>query len=63
MFGKIISNDPLVKLIKGKTSTTRRRKSTRRKSGGSLTASEKRIVNAVSRRVKTRKRVSTTRRR
>lgn len=49
----IIKSDPLVKMLTGKTATKRRKKS---KSKKGLTTAEKRIVNAVSRRVKTTKR-------
>ncbi|MNG00242.1 hypothetical protein D3C85_322470 [compost metagenome] len=50
-FKRIIKNDPLVKMITGKSSTTKRRKTS---SKGKLTASEKRIVSAVARRTKTK---------
>ena len=53
MFAKIIKNDPLIKALKG-GSTIRRTK--KRKTTTKLTSSEKRIVNAISRRVKTPKR-------
>ena len=48
----IFKNDPIAKMISGKS--TRRRKK-RKSSKGKLTVSERRIVNAVSRRVNTRK--------
>jgi hypothetical protein len=53
MLAKIFKNDPLIKALKG-GSTKRRTK--KRKTTTKLTSSEKRIVNAVSRRVKTPKR-------
>lgn len=52
----IFKKDPLVKMLTGKSTTTKRRKKSTRKSSGGLTTSEKRIVNAVSKRVKTTKR-------
>lgn len=45
----IIKRDPLVQMLTGKKGTTKKRKSSK-KSG--LSASEKRIVNAVARRTK-----------
>ena len=51
----IFKKDPLVQMLTGKSATKRKKKSTRKSSGG-LTTSEKRIVNAVSKRVKTTKR-------
>ena len=51
----IFKKDPLVQMLSGKSATKRKKKSTGKSSGG-LTASEKRIVSAVSKRVKTTKR-------
>lgn len=48
----IISKDPLVKMLTGKGGTTKKRRKAKK---GGLTTSEKRIVNAVSRRVKTKR--------
>lgn len=47
----LFSNDPIAKMLSGKT--TKRRK--KRSSKGKLTVSERRIVNAVSRRVNKRR--------
>lgn len=55
----IFKNDPLVKSLKG-GSTTRRKKSSRRKT---LTASEKRVVNATVKRIRSAVRSARPRRR
>lgn len=49
----IFANDPLLKALKGGTRSPRKRRPTSRRK--TLTASEKRIVNAVARRVKPRR--------